>query len=133
MLAGEILKFRLGSEDRFTRFRLEPAIAAVGLELAHLEVIGENDREDAIDDPNPERGVFDGKHQLDAAAKVAWHPVCGGQEDLGLAVIQEVCDPRVLEVLVEDTDDADVFRDPGNARSKAADAADHQVDLDAGD
>ena len=47
-------------------------------------------------------GVLDGEHDLDPAAEVAGHPVGGGEEDLGVAVVEEIGDPRVLEVLVDD-------------------------------
>src|SRR5208337_5469054 len=73
------------------------------------------------------------EHQLDAAVEVAGHPVGRGEEDLGLAVVEEIGDPRVFEVLVKDADDADVLGDVGNSGPEAADAADQQVDLDAGD
>ena len=77
-------------------------------------------------------GDLDREHDLDAAAEVAGHPVGRGEEDLGLVAVLEVGDPRVLEVLVDDADDADVVRDAGHARPQAADAADDQVDPHAG-
>ena len=76
--------------------------------------------------------VLDREHDLDAAAEVARHPVGRGEEDLGLVVVLEVGDPRVLEELVDDADDPDVLGDARNAGPEAADAADDQVDADPG-
>ena len=79
-----------------------------------------------------EPGVLDREHQLDAAAEVPRHPVGRGEENLGLVVVLEIRDARVLQELVDDAGDVDVLRDPGHARAQAADAADDQVDFHAG-
>ena len=58
------------------------AVGPVGLELAGLDVVGENDAQDAVEEPALELGVFDREHDLDTAAEVSRHPVGRGQEDL---------------------------------------------------
>ncbi len=85
--------------------------------------------EDAVDQSPPELGIFDREHDLDAAAKVARHPVGRGEEDFRLVAIFEISDPRMLEVFVDDADDPDIVRDAWHPRPQAADAADDQVDL----
>ena len=75
------------------RGRRDPAISAVGLEYAGLDVIHHDDAEHALDDPVLEPGVLDREHDLDAAAEVARHPVGRREEDLGRVAVLEIRDP----------------------------------------
>jgi hypothetical protein len=77
-----------------------------------------------------------GTEHLDAAVEIARHHVGRGDVDRGLAVRQavtaaEAVDAAVLEEAADDRLDADAFRQAGHARPQAADAAHHEVDLDA--
>src|SRR5215208_2638376 len=78
------------------------------------------------------RRLLDRREQLHAVVEIAGHQVGGADEDPRLAGTLEREDPRVLEKASDDRDDPDVLgdaRDPGPQR---ADAADVEVDLDAG-
>ena len=110
----------------------DAAIGSVALKLAGLDVVGQDDAQDAVEEPALELGVFDREHDFDAPAEVSRHPVGRGQEDLRLVAVLEVGDPRMLEVFVDDADHPDVVRDARHARAQAAGSADDQIDPNAG-
>src|SRR5262249_38966308 len=78
------------------------------------------------------------RHQhLDAAMKIARHPVGGRDVNLGIGVRKrlagaEADDAAVLEKAPDDALDADVLGKSGHTRPQAADAADNELDLNAG-
>ena len=74
-------------------------------------------------------GIFDGDHEFDSFFEVADHPVGGGDVDLGVAGLVEGEDAGVLEVAVDDGDDAEVFSGFAEGLLEAADAADVEVDF----
>ncbi len=51
VLAGHVLELVLGADDRLAGLGFDPAVGAVGLKLASLEVVGEDDGQNAVDDP----------------------------------------------------------------------------------
>ena len=59
------------------------------------------------------------KHEFDALTEIPVHPVGGGDEDFFGSFVVEGEDAHVLEVLINNRDDLDIF-----ARDEAADAAD---------
>ena len=55
-----VLKLDLRADARFARLRGgDAAVGAVGLQLAGLDVVGQDDAQDAVDQPPPELGIFD--------------------------------------------------------------------------
>src|SRR5439155_760081 len=92
-----------------------------------LHGIGELDLED-LADLGLEGGVQHRERDLDAAIEVAGHPVRGGEQVFRVLTVLEVEDPRVLEVAVDDGDDADPRREPGHRGAQATRAAHDQVD-----
>ena len=96
---------------------------AIGGEVPGLAVVGEHDLED-FHKAGLKGGVFDGGGGLDAVREIAVHPVAGAHEHFGLAVVVEAEDPRVFEEAADDRRDADIFRQPRQARPQAAEAAD---------
>ena len=74
--------------------------------------------------------ILDRSDNLDASIEVARHPVGGSEIQLLLAVVGEIEDARMLQKAADDADDSDAIADPWYSRSKAADAAHDQVDVD---
>src|SRR5690606_15274549 len=64
---------------------------------------------------------------------VAIHPVRARAVDLLAPAVAEVVAARMLEEAADDRADPDVLGDARKAGPQAADAADDEVDLDAGD
>ena len=118
--------------EAFAAFGRSDAFAgAVGLDLEGVGVVLEAGLEVA-NEAAAAGGVFDGDEELDTFFKVAGHPVGRGDEDLGGAAVVEVKGPGVFEEAVDDGDDADVFGGLASAGFEAADAADVELDVDAG-
>src|SRR3954469_22224599 len=78
------------------------------------------------------RLVADLEQHLDAAVEVAVHEVGAADPPLRLAAVGECHDPGVLQEAAHDRADADVLRQAVDARPQRADAADQQLDRDAG-
>ena len=70
--------------------------------------------------------------RLDAPVEVALHQVCASEVDLLVVTFAEGEDAGVLEEAADDGADADVFADAFEPRAQGADAADDEVDLNAG-
>ena len=75
--------------------------------------------------------VLHGHEQLDSLAQVAIHEIGAGDEDGVFATLAEPEDAGVLQVAVDDADDADVFAQALHTRAEAADAADVEANLHA--
>ena len=105
-------------------------VAAVGQELARLDVVGEAGVENIVQ-LAPRRGVGYRTGHLHAAAGVAGHEVSGGDVHHLVRALAEAVDARVLQIAPDDAYDADVFRLARHAGEYAADAADDKVYLDA--
>src|SRR3989442_6227866 len=101
--------------------------AAVGEDAPRLHGVGELDLED-LADLGLEARIQHRERDLDAAVEVAGHPVRGGEQVFRVLTVLEVEDPRVLEVTVDDGDDADPRREPGHRGAQATRAAHDQVD-----
>src|SRR5262245_43355172 len=127
---GQLVQAFLGAHD-LAPLRTHPLGGAVGQEAPRLDGIGQLDLENLVD-LRLQHGVEHGEGHLDAMVEVPGHPVPGGQPVLGLAVVLEVEDARVLQIAVDDGDGADAVGQAGHAGSQAADAAHDQVDLHAG-
>ncbi len=79
-----------------------------------------------------ERGVDDGRGDLDAVAHVAVEPVGGGDEHASFAVGAESPYTAVLEVVVDEASEAYVEAE-GLVGHDAADASGHDFYFDAGE
>ena len=128
--AGLLVEGFLGAEGLFAFGGNDRGGAAVAEDAPGIAVVVEigfeNFNEAAFD-----RFFLDGDHQLDAFFEISRHPVGGGDEDQGVAALVEIEEAGVLEVAVDDGKNLNIFREflPGD---KAADAADVELDLDAG-
>ena len=71
------------------------------------------------------------KGDFHAPVKVTLHPVGGSEKNVGLTVVMKEKYARVLEITVDDRDDANPLRQARHARSETAHTPDDQIDLDA--
>ena len=71
--------------------------------------------------------VGDGEHDFDPLVEVAFHPVRRADEDALFPTMMEGEDAHVLEVLVNDRDDLDIF-----SRLETANASDIELNIDSG-
>ena len=78
------------------------------------------------------RRVAHAAQRFDAPVEVALHQVGAADVELRPPAVREPVDARVLEEPADDGADANALADAGHAGLQAADAADDQVDLDAG-
>src|SRR6267142_4255469 len=101
--------------------------ASVGEDAPSLHGIGKLDLED-LADLDLEVRIQHRECDLDAAVEVARHPVCGGEQVFRVLTVLEVENPRVLEVAVDDGDDADPRREPRHRGAQATHTAHDQVD-----
>ena len=76
--------------------------------------------------------VADGEDDFAALEEVARHPVGGAEIDFVVAAVGEVEDAGVLEEAADDGADADALGQALDAGAQDAEAADDEVDLDAG-
>ena len=97
------------------------SVAGIGKTLAHQS-----------DEAAFQRRGLDRDHQLDTAIQVAAHPVCGSDEDFGLGAVLEGENAGMLKIAIDDRNDADVFRVTFVRWFEAADAADVELDGNAG-
>src|SRR6266404_3306363 len=124
------MELRLQTRGAF--FRLEADVGTIGLKFARFDVIVEKAWEDFVDDLVAQDRVFDWKSDLNAANKIARHPIGAGEIQVRLPGVFEIVDAAVLEKPSHDADDANVFAQVGNLRPEATDAAHDQVDLHSG-
>src|SRR5689334_15978393 len=112
------------------------ARGAVGEKFPALLVVMHVGHHDLAHDLLMHGRVLDRDQGLDAAMQVARHPVGGSDIDPGARMRQAVAcaeadDAAVLEEAADDALDADILGETRNAGPQAADAAHHEIDLDA--
>src|ERR1700680_2062234 len=101
------------------------------MEIPRLSVVGEASFQQRPH-ARMQKAIFNWSDNLHAPIEVAGHPVGGSEVDLFVAVVPEIEDAGVLEKPPNDAYNSDSIADSGNSRPKAADAADDQIDLNAG-
>ena len=101
-------------------------------EDAGFGVIGELEFDDLVNDALADGGVFDGEEDFDSAEEIAGHPIGASEVEGGIAGVFEVENPRVFEVATDDGTDSDILTNFGDSWSETADAADDEIDFDAG-
>ena len=111
---------------------------AVRQDRPALLVVGKVGDHDLAENLLVHRRIEDRHHRLDPPVEVARHHVGRADIDQRLrrrqaVAVAEAEDAGVLEEAADDRLDPDVLGKPRNARPQAADAADHQIDLHAGD
>src|SRR5712671_2291169 len=79
-----------------------------------------------------QQSIFDRRDDLHPPIEVAGHPVGGPEVQLGVAVVSEIENARVLEKTADDADHSDSITDARNSRPQAADPTDDQVDVHSG-
>src|SRR5215211_580622 len=122
---------RLEVGERLLRCGDAPYPGAVGLQVEARGVLGGGQVED-VAELAAGGLVGDPDHRLDPAVEVAVHHVGGAEPELVVAVVAEAQDPGVFQEPPHDRPDPDVLAQPGDAGAKRTDAADDQVDADAG-
>src|SRR4051812_45611628 len=107
-------------------------VAAVGPQLARLDVVGKVDAENLAEHALLQRWVRDGDHHLDAVVEIARHQIRAADVDFLVAAVAEIPGAAVLEEPSDDAAHADVLAQAGNTWTQAADAAHDQVNTNAG-
>lgn len=132
LAAGDGDEFGLAAAEGNTAFDGSWPIAAIGLDDAGFDVVGEMESEDFGGHAFAEVAIEDGEDDFDAAEEIAWHPIGAADEDFGLAGIFEIEDTAVFEEPVDDAADGDIFAEALDLGAQAADPADDEIDFDAG-
>ena len=107
-------------------------IGAVGLLDAGFDGVGEIGGKDLVVDAGFDGGIADGEGDFAAFEEIARHPVGGAEVDFVVAAVGEVEDAGVLEEAADDGADADAAGQALDAGAEDAEAADDEVDFDAG-
>ena len=107
-------------------------VGAVGLLEAGLDGVGEVRGQDLVVDAGFGGRVADGEGDFAALEEIARHPVGRAEVDFVVAAVGEVEDAGVLEEAADNRADANAVGQPLDARAQNAEAADDEVDLDAG-
>src|SRR4029078_12384977 len=107
-------------------------VGAIGLQDARVFVVVQVHRDNFFYDALADVLGFDRKHGLHAPLEVPRHPVGAAQEHTFFRTFAEDENAAVLEEPVDDAVHSDVLRYSRQAGSQAADAADQEVDRDAG-
>ena len=102
------------------------APAAVGPQLPGADV-GRQRALERVEQVLAQRGVLDGRDELDAGVEVARHEIGRADEHARLRAALERVDARVLEEAAEHAHDRDVLRDALDPRAQAADPAHVEV------
>ena len=84
-------------------------IAAIGLKLARLGLVGKIDAENHLQ-TRDQAGIFDGEDNFDAVAQVAAHEVGAAKIDFLGAAIFKVINSAVLEEAPDDALHLDRYR-----------------------
>src|SRR5437667_3785679 len=113
---------------RLRAFGFQSPIAPVRLKLACFHPIIQKTWKHLVNDLVAQRWVFDRERQFDSPVEISRHPICAGEEDLGLPAIFEMKNPAVLKKPANDTDDANVFAEIGNFGTQTTDTADDEID-----
>jgi len=130
---GEIHEEVLAGEGRGVFEELGGAdVDSVGLLEAGLDGVCEAGGKDFVEDACAGGEVADWEGDFASLEEIAGHPVCGAEIDFVAAAVGEVEDAGVLEETADDGADADVFRQALDAGAEDGEAADDEVDLDAG-
>src|SRR5258706_8296874 len=82
-----------------------------------------------MNEPLAQVSVLDGECQFDASEEVARQPIGAAEENLRLASILKIIDPAVFQKPVHDAAHSNVFAETLEARPKAADPPDNQIDI----
>src|SRR5947209_6885681 len=127
----------MGIERLLTGCGLYARRGAVRQELPALLIVLEIGHHDLVEHLLVHGRIEHRAQHLDATVEVARHEVGGGDVDRGLRVWQrmpgpEAIDPAVLEKAADDRLDPDAIGQSRHRGSQAANAAHHQIDLDAG-
>src|SRR5947207_271146 len=117
--------------------RLYAGRSAIRQEFPTLLIVLEIGDHDLIKDLGVHRWIEHGAEHLDAPVEVARHKIGGGNVDGGFRMGQrmppaEAIDAPVLEEATDDRFHSDALREARDAGAQAADAADHEIDFDAG-
>src|SRR6266446_2527787 len=112
-------------------------IGTVGAQIPALRLILQIGDHDLAHHLLMHRWIVDWNHGFDAALEVPRHPIGRADVDLGLRRRQsmagaEASDAAVLEEAPDNALYTDVIRKSGHARTQAANAAHHEIDLHAG-
>ena len=108
-----------------------PDVTAIRPEIPGVRIV-EPFTEDAVED-RAVIGVDDISHYLDPSAEVPPAQIGGADEVLGVPIVFESEDSRVLEKGARAGDDAGSRGEAGKTGTEGADSTDEQVDRDARD
>src|SRR6266581_4344425 len=107
-------------------------VTAVGVHVPGLDVVAEVGIQAFLDDAPLELVLENREADLDAAEEIPLHPVGARKVDPVAAAVMKIEYPRMFEEAADHRADPDVVGEAGHAGAQDADAADDQVDGDAG-
>src|SRR2546423_160187 len=125
-------EIRLTIERRFIRRGDDRRIKPFRGKLTRIDVVAQISLKHFIPQVRAQFRIVNRTNNLDAAIEVAHHPVCAAYVNLFVAVVGEIDDPAVFEKPANDAANANVIRDAGHSGTQHANAANDEIDRNAG-